>query len=272
MNEILTVWVDGEQVAAIRADQVPCEITPDVAVSSAALVEFVDAAGTTHRHQLPAGPGWLHLSVRVHAGLACQADAVVTASPTHAAGAALGEDDIGVRFQPFFLAGAATVPDLTGRGMFARGLHFSGTITPGNILLSCECDVCHRSFLVRSFHAGFSNRGYFYAASGRYTLTIDSHVPGAPAALSEPDPAALRRLEARLPPAPDGTLFAYLNPFRCPHCSAPYIDFAAHPEIRASEYYGLYFPDTSLIHADDDALAASPGGMLRSDPSMEDPA
>ncbi|WP_420138008.1 hypothetical protein [Sphingomonas sp.] len=254
MNGILKILVDGKDVAVVRADQVPCEITPDVPVTGAALVEFVDAAGTSHRHALPDGPAWLHLSVRVHASLGCQADAVVTAAPTHAAGAPLGDEDIGVRFQPFFLAGAPSVPDLTGQGLFARGLHFSGTITPGNILLGCECDVCHRSLLVRSFHAGFSNRAYFYSASGRYTLTIDSQADGAPAALSQPDASALRRLEARLPRAPDGTGFTYLNPFRCPHCSAPYIDFPTHPQIRPSEYYGLYFPDVPPIHVDPDQL------------------
>ena len=244
---LLIVRVNGTEVGVVRPGDQPCELLPDIELEAAGVVEFEDAAGTCHQHHLPASTGWAHLSVRVHATLGCQADAIVTANPNQVSGAPLAEGDVGVRFQPFFLAGAVNPPISTGRGLFARGLHFSGTVTPGNILLSCECDQCRRTFLVRSFHAGFSEVGYFYSGSGRHTLTVDARVPGAPAALSEPDPAELAALEARLPPAPDGTRYAWLNPFRCPHCEAPYIDFAAHPGERQREYYGLHFPDTPPV-------------------------
>ena len=250
MDAILKLRVDGKDIATIFADQVPCEIVPDVHVTGDATIEFEDAAGTLHRHIVPAGVGWLHISVRVHAGLGCQADTVFSATETHEAGIPLGEDEVGVRFQPFFLAGAHNVPDLRGRGLFARGLHFRGTVTPGGILLSCECDACQRTFLVRSFHAGFADQAYFYSASGRYTLVMPATIEGAPAVLTAPDAAALQAVENALPLAPDGTRFAYRNPFRCPHCAAPYIDFAAHPNERQGEYYGLYFPDTPPIRTD----------------------
>lgn len=256
------VRVDGRRVATIAFDQVPCEVTADVQISGAATVEFEDAGGTMHRHQVPASEGWLHLSVRVYARLGCQADAVVTGLPEHQAGVPLGNDDLGVRFQPFFLAGASDVPDLTGRGLFARGLHFRGSITPGNVQVSCECDACHRTFLVRSFHAGMGEQGYFYSGSGRYTLIVDGHVAGAPVPLAKPDPAALLGLEAALPPAPDGTRFVYGNPFRCPHCAAAYIDFAAHPGEREAEYYGLYLADARPIHYDPFSLPEQPRSPL----------
>ncbi|MFD1950442.1 hypothetical protein ACFSGX_06640 [Sphingomonas arantia] len=242
----LTVRVNGRTVATVHTTDIPCDLHPDVALDAPATIEFVDDAGTVHRHHLPADSGWLHLSVRVHPNLGCQADAVVTARPDHASGAAIADDEVAMRFQPFFLPGA-TAPTLTGRGLFARGLHFAGLVTPGNILLSCECDACGRSFVVRSFHAGFADLGYFYSASGRHTLTVAASLPGAPVALADPDPTALAALEASLPAAPDGTAFAYRNPFRCPHCAAPYVDFTSHPEQRAGEYYGLYFPETPPI-------------------------
>jgi tRNA(Ile2) C34 agmatinyltransferase TiaS len=53
------------------------------------------------------------------------------------------------------------------------------------------------------------------------------------------DPAAVARLEARLPPCKRcGKGFRYANSFRCPGCGAPYIDFQRHPEQRQGEYYG----------------------------------
>ena len=137
--------------------------------------------------------------------------------------------------------------ELHGKGLFARGFHYSGTVTPGNIVLSCECDQCKRSFQIRSYHAGFSNAGYFYSESGKFTLTVSDRVAGCPAALSEPNPVELAAIEAVLPLAPDGTQYKYLNPFRCPHCSAPYIDFPANPKDRPGEYYGNYFVGSELL-------------------------
>lgn len=245
-QRLLVVRVDGVEVAAIGALDIPCEVEHAVAIDGAATIEFEDVAGVVHRHHVPAYRGWLHLNVRIHPNLGCQADAVATANPEHTAGAAVGDDEIGMRFQPFILFGGAAI-DLRGRGLFARGLHFSGLVTPGNILLSCECDHCAQTFIARSFHAGFAQSGYFYSESGHYTLVVDGAIEGAPVPLSDPEPGALAALEARLPLAPDGTGFAYRNAFRCPHCSAPYVDFIAHPEQRAGEYYGLYLPDTPPI-------------------------
>ncbi|MDF3980571.1 hypothetical protein P3W24_00905 [Luteibacter sp. PPL201] len=244
---LLVVVVDGEPLCTITADELPVEKTPSMRVSQRSVVAFVDSDGTAHRHALPPVEGWAHFSIRVHASRACQADVVIGDSATFDPDAVLQDRATGVRFQPFFLPGAPTTnAAFAGQGLFARGLHFSGNVTPGVIRLSCECDACHRSFLIRSYHAGFSNAGYFYSASGRFTLVVGTHVPGSPAPLSAPDQAALATLERSLPAAPDGTRYAYMNPFRCPHCAAPYIDFAAHPGLREKEYYGNYFDDVEL--------------------------
>jgi hypothetical protein len=244
---MLTIRVDGVHVGTVTAEQVPCELAPSAEVQPGSVVSFTAADGTEHSHALGEASGWAHFSVRVHTNRACQADCVVTNSQQFDPEAFGRGDALGIRFQPFFLpGGAASNSELKGKGLFARGLHFNGTVTPGNTLLSCECDSCRRSFLIRSYHAGFSNSGYFYSASGKYTLTVSSYLAGAPAALAEPEPTALAALEAGLPVAPDGSRFAYLNPFRCPHCLVPYIDFAE-PGSRSAEYYGNYFAGSELL-------------------------
>jgi len=171
----------------------------------------------------------------------------------------------GIRFQPFFLPGSkGSAADLLGQGLFRRGMHFSGTVTPGSVRLGCECDHCNRSFQVQSFHSGFGDVGYFYSGSGAYTLIVDHTVPGSPPALGEPNMAALAALEAVLPLAPDGTSFRYMNPFRCPHCSQPYIDFEAHPGLREREYYGNCLFGAAPIRYDPPATSPgkSAGGLL----------
>lgn len=236
---LLTVLLNDDEIGHVDAGEQPCEIKPSRPVQPGAVIEFVDGAGRRHVHSLAELSGWAHISVRVHEGLACQADCVVTGADTYDPSELLTGKGHGIRFQPFFLPGSKGDPnDLAGQGLFRRGMHFSGTVTPGSVRLSCECDRCARSFHVQSFHAGFSNVGYMYSGSGAYTLTIDERVQGAPPAMGKPDDAALATLEAILPMAPDGTSFRYMNPFRCPHCHEPYIDFEAHPGLREGEYYG----------------------------------
>jgi hypothetical protein len=240
--------VNGKALCTVEQSDLPCEKTTSIRLGPDEVLELKDAQGVTHRHELGGTAGWYHFSLRVHASLGCQADCVITDSGTFDPNAFARGEASGIRFQPFHISGAKVGNEaLYGRGLFARGLHFNGSVTPGNVVLSCECDRCKRSFQIHSYHAGFSNAGYFYSGSGTYTITVSDRVPGSPAALSEPDPQALAALEAALPLAPDGTEYRYANPFRCPHCAAPYIDFAAHPEERLAEYYGNYFVGSKLL-------------------------
>jgi hypothetical protein len=212
-------------------------------LTSDPVLELTDSRGNTRRYDL---------SSAVAEGMGI-AEFVFVVNPTFAleADCRLGErklptdDDLlkgrgrGIRLQPFYLPECAGDPaELTGRGLFFRGLHFSGEITPSFVSLLCICDVCARSFRLQSFHTGFGNQAYFYCSEAPHTLVISSSEEGAPPALGEPDVEALGRLEAKLPRCACGGRFAYWNPLRCPHCLAPYIDFPKHREDRYSEYYG----------------------------------
>ena len=226
---ILTVRLDDRVICEATAADAPREFTARVRLrAEQSLLRIEQPAATPLRHSLPFESGQMDLTIRLHPSLACEIDASVA--------------DRRIRFQPVILdASDVARPDVEGRGLFGRGLLLAGDVTPSNVSLGCLCDRCAGSFRLQPFHAGFSNIGYFYSASGLHTLVVSADVEGAPVPFSDPDPVALAALEARLPPAPDGTRFSYLHPLRCPHCAAPYIDFAAHPEIRANEYYGTTF-------------------------------
>ena len=236
---LLTVVLNGDEVAAVEPGDPPCELTPSRLIARNSTLEFIESTGRRHVHSLGELSGWAHISVRVNERLGCQVDCLVTDNEIFDPEALSNPSVPGVRFQPFFLPEAGGDPQrMIGQGLFARGLHYSGLVTPGSVRLSCECDFCARTFQVQSFHAGFANIGYMYSESGAFTLTIADDVPGCPPALGTPDRAELKRLEAILPLAPDGTIFRYTHPFRCPHCRKPYIDFEAHPGLREREYYG----------------------------------
>ena len=66
--------------------------------------------------------------------------------------------------------------------------------------------------------------------------------------MGEPDIDAIKQLERNLPAAPDGTKLSYYNPFCCPKCSEPYIDFSKYPEQRPNEYYGNTYYNEKPIH------------------------
>ena len=239
MSALLTVRLNGSEIARVNTGDPPCQLTPSRQVGTNAAIAFEDSSGRRHQHSLAELSGWAHVSIRINELLGCQADCVVMASKAFDLQRFMNGEGRGIRFQPFYLHGAPRAPAaMHGQGLFARGLHFSGEVTPRSVRLSCECDACSRAFQIQSFHAGFGDIGYMYSGSGRHTLIVDAGVPGAPPALGPADLAAVAALEASLPAAPDGTRFKYLNPFRCPHCAAPYIDFARHPGLRENEYYG----------------------------------
>lgn len=245
---LLTVLVNGKEVCLISKDDLPVEKSPTIKCKSGSTIEFIDSEGYKTIHDLGDGFGWFHFSIRVHPNLACQADCVITDSKKYDENVFKSGKARGIRIQPFFLSGSSTDRSVfIGRGLFTRGLHFNGTVTSGNIGLSCVCDSCQKSFLIKSYHAGFSNSGYFYSSSGKYTITVSDHIEGSPAALSSPEKGALSKLEGMLPQAPDGSTFSYLNSFKCPHCSEAYIDFHKYPEDRAGEYYGNYFFGSELL-------------------------
>jgi hypothetical protein len=239
---LLDLVVDGQPLESFFANELPCERSPHAKVVIDSRVECVVPGGPPVVHHLAHESGWAHFSVRVSSGFACQIDCVVSQDATFDPTGLLQGRASGVRFQPFLLPGAQdTNAIFAGRGLFFRGLHYSGTVTPGSVSLSCICDACAKDFRLQSFHAGFSSVGYFYSGSGRYTMTVSDQVPGAPPAIGKPDPVSLAELEEKLPAAPDGTRFSYLNSLRCPHCGSAYIDFEKYPEQREGEYYGNYF-------------------------------
>ena len=245
---LLRVLVNGEEVCVIAENELPCEKLPSKKLESGSVIEFIDHAEDSHKHDLGQFSGWFHFSIRGHPNKACQADCAITEDEQYDQNAFSEGKAKGIRFQPFFITGAETSNDIfIGKGLFKRGLHFNGNVTNGAISLSCECEHCRKSFIINSFHAGFSNLGYFYSDSGAYTLTVSDRVSGSPAALSTPNEVELKELESQLPLAPDGTKFKYMNAFRCPHCKESYIDFLANLEERTAEYYGNYFPETELL-------------------------
>jgi hypothetical protein len=236
---LLSVLLNGSEIAAVELGDLPCELTASRRIASESVIEFVDSASRHHDHSLAELSGWTHISIRVHENLACQADCIVTDSEVYQQDALMNGGAKGVRFQPFFLPGSTADEEaLAGQGLFRRGLHFPGTVTPGSVRLSCECDYCRRTFHVQSFHAGFADVSYMYSESGAYTLLVDGRTPGRPPPTGKPNMEQLEKLEAALPLAPDRSTFGYMHPFRCPYCHRSYIDFEAHPELREGEYYG----------------------------------
>ena len=244
-SPLLTVLLADRVIATIGHDEVPVELLPAVHLQPTdRTLRFRDETGDTRSFGIASireeGGRVLHLSIRVGANHAVQVDGVVTADDGDPAETFEKGKAKGVRFQPFFLPpAAATNAELVGRGLFARGLHYPGVVTPGNVSLFCLCDNCHRSFRVQSFHAGFSNLVYLYCSHQPHTLVASSYLDDSPPLLRAADPAALARFAAKLPPCDAcGGSFAWANPFRCPHCREPFIDFGRFPDERRREYYG----------------------------------
>jgi len=168
-DPILRVLFDTEQVCSVTASELPSEKLPVVELRSRdQALHFVGSRGEARTFDMSSafndGARYFHMSVRVGPSFAVQPDGILTEQRSDDPQQAYKDGAKAIRFQPFFLPESPGRPsELVGRGLFYRGLHFSGTVTPANVSLMCVCDQCQKSFRLQSFHAGFSNVVYFYA-------------------------------------------------------------------------------------------------------------
>jgi hypothetical protein len=182
---------------------------------------------------------FLHSSIRILDNNAVMIDGIISKSDTSFP-KWTDQDYEAIRLQPFFLSNAYDKNiELTGKGLFDRGLHFAGTVTPTNVRCVCICDYCKKSFSLQHFHAGFSELQYFYSTCSRETLLVPyDAISDMPTQIQTTvDPATLKEIESKLPKTSDGD-FRYFNSFKCPHCLSAFIDFEKYPEMRSKEYYG----------------------------------
>lgn len=182
---------------------------------------------------------FLHSSIRILDNSAVMVDGVISESDTSFP-KWTDENYEAVRLQPFFLSNANDKNvQLIGKGLFERGLHYSGTVTPTTVRCVCFCDNCKQSFSLQHFHAGFSEIQYFYSSNSEETLVVPyNKVVNMPTQLQETiDLSALPEVESKLPKSSDGD-FRYYNSFKCPHCLTPFIDFEKFKGMRPKEYYG----------------------------------
>lgn len=182
---------------------------------------------------------FLHSSIRILDNSAVMIDGVLSKSHTSLP-TWTNENYEAVRLQPFFLSNENNQNlQLVGKGLFERGLHFSGTVTPTTVRCVCICDDCKRSFSLQHFHAGFSEVQYFYSTESKETLIVPyGAISNMPVQLQKiVEVATLKEVESKLPKSSDGE-FRFYNSFKCPYCLSPFIDFSKFPEMRTKEFYG----------------------------------
>ncbi len=203
---ILRVFLDTEELGSFTSSGLPAEQQPVAELKAEQqFLHFFDSTGNARSFDLSSvfseGGRFLHMSIRVGRTFAVESDCIVTRSEdenphdTFQSGATLG-----IRFQPFMLPEfTKDTSELVGKGLFYRGLHFSGTVTPGNVSVLCLCDYCRKSFQLQSFHAGFGQSTYLYCSGGPHTLVASSYIADAPPVLGEADMESVARFERRLP-------------------------------------------------------------------------
>ena len=191
---------------------------------------------------------FLHSSVRLLKNNAFMLDGIISNKPDSHPSWKNNRYE-GLRFQPFYLSNKEHLNKaLIGKGLFERGLHFSGTITPNGVRSICICDLCNKSFTLQHLHAGVSEIQYFYSSNSKETLIVEyDRIKGLPRQLEKVNNEKfLKKIESQLPKSKDGE-FRYFNSFRCPYCNEKYIDFESNKEMRPNEYYCCYLINSELI-------------------------
>ena len=189
---------------------------------------------------------YIHLCIQIQNNYGLVIDGEIDDSPVRKEKKLYDMD--GIRFQPIVLNSNNNIPDFKGMGLFSRGLHFSGFVTPSNIRLSCICDECKKSFNIKSYHAGNGHFQYFYSDDGNETLMVPYYeIEDMPGQLCKNiSRTTVEKVDSFLAKKGYGR-FKFYNSFRCPYCKAPYIDFQKHPEIREYEYYANVFLNKKMV-------------------------
>ena len=198
----------------------------------------------------PSKKQYIHLFIRILNNYAVMIDGIIDYNPIFPIFIEKKTYKLdGIRFQPFILNSKNIwISENKGMGLFTRGLHFSGFITPSNYRLCCVCDECEKSFNIHSYHAGNGMFQYFYSDDGCETLSVPYYsIKNMPGQLCKNiSKETVEQIDLEL--KNNGyEKFKFYNPFRCPYCKAPYIDFQRHPEIREYEYYANVFLHKEMI-------------------------
>lgn len=192
---------------------------------------------------------FLHFSISVQENDAVMIDGIISDfSDRHSSWQELGYE--GIRLQPFYLKNSAYNNNLIGKGLFERGLHFAGVITPQTVRNICICDYCAKSFTIEHLHAGFSEMQYFYSNSSHETLLIPYNtIPNIPKQLEKHiDFNTVEIIDTELAKKLKRNNFKYYNSFRCPHCLNPFIDFEKNKQARPNEYYANKIINTDFVY------------------------
>jgi len=139
----------------------------------------------------------------------------------------------------------------SGGGLFERWLADSGKVNPETVRYSVQCEICDEPFTFRAHHTGFLEVEYLYCDKSSQPLVIPVNDPmlafKRPGVESKPDEVSpaeiayarkrIETLEEKQPKSDYGGNYRWLAPFRCPHCSTPFIDFRNNLFRKAWEYY-----------------------------------
>jgi hypothetical protein len=184
---------------------------------------------------------FFHCSIRIMSNSGVMIDGIVSKNEDAFSDWTSNEYEA-IRLQPFFLSNQSENNIiLHGKGLFERGLHFNGTITPEGVRNICICDHCNLSFTLQHFHAGLANLQYFYSTDSLETLIVAyGEIDNLPTQLDKNiNENELKKIENKLPiPSNRKGNFKYYNDLKCPHCKSNYINFNKNKASRPFEYYG----------------------------------
>ena len=163
---------------------------------------------------------YFHLALRIHtSNTYCgpvhlvQTDGFISDTPEDKQ---MQLSDIGYRMECFPLHSSAEeqymCDQIIDRDLENKGLRYPGVTTPLNVRLIGWCPSCQRSFTFLSYALYNAQEEVAYSDDGLDVCGIEEY---------EIDKENWARTA-------DGKIFRYYNPFRCPHCGKPYIDYKKH--------------------------------------------
>lgn len=153
-------------------------------------------------------------------------------------------DNVGYRFEGHYLTHGDALAqrrfeNINGLDLYDKGLRYPGYSTPSCVRLIGVCQVCGKSITFRSGNIYLTSDEPVYSDDGLSVCSISSYET------ANPDFNKEEWMYQK-----SGKTYRYYNPFRCPHCGAPYIDYQKHPEMKSFGIAACYFLDNTVEKID----------------------
>jgi hypothetical protein len=231
MKTLLSAYLTNKELAQITDEKIPTFKRLEFSISGLEHeLILVDSKNRKYSFDLSsafdAGLDWIDACIDINENLVIHADCRLGKNQS------IPFAPQQIIFQSFRLPeNNINQDEVAGKELYGRGFLSPGSMIGSDFSFLCICDYCEKSFRLQNQHLAMSPLVHMYCESGYHTLLAE------PAkSFNFKNNETWLEFESLLPKCNlCNTSFRMMNPFRCPNCHEPFINYEKYPEQRVHD-------------------------------------